>query len=110
MAYLSPTIAAKRASSAASGAGDDLSSIGGACGTWSRSTREPIVDRLAETFGGYRHNRDRCRTQCVECTQVREQIGGSFDEIASCREVENFLRRLAACRNFFTEREQNLSG
>ena len=41
---------------------------------------------------------------------MREQIGGSFDQVASCRKVENFLRRLAACRNFFTEREQNFSG
>ena len=49
---------------------------------------EPIVDGLAQARARDRHDRDGRGACGIEGPQVREKIGGGFDEIPALREVQ----------------------
>src|SRR5262245_14767085 len=74
-----------------------------------RCATKTVVDSLAETLVGNRHYRDAYGTGAVERAQVREQAGGSLDEIAGGRQVEDFQGALAARGKRCAEGKQRLT-
>ena len=58
-----------------------------------RGAAEPVVDRFAEPVMRDRHDRDGLRAGGIERAQMREQIGGRFDQIAARREVQDLHRQ-----------------
>ena len=48
-----------------------------------RRRAQTIVDRLAQPFVRHRHHRNRRRARGIQRAQMREQIGGRFDEVGA---------------------------
>ena len=57
----------------------------------SGGARQPVVDRLAQTFKRDRRDRDAIEAKCVELVQKVEKIRRCFREIAACREIQHIF-------------------
>src|SRR5665647_1374970 len=98
MAYLSPTMAAKRGSSSGAGARRSCSFIASPsstlCVSWRGGARQPVVDRLAEAVMRHAHHRYGLGAGGIERTQMRKQIGGRLDQIGARRQIERGAGKL----------------
>src|SRR5262245_6540415 len=91
IAYLSPTMAAKRDRRSGEGARRSCSFILSTVSlrSWRRGALEAIVDRLAQAVMRHLHDRDALGAGSVERAQMREKIGSSLDEVPARRQVEH---------------------
>src|SRR5262245_14281593 len=105
MAYLSPTMAAKRDNRSGEGVRRNCSFI-----HWlslSRRCRavEAIVDRLAQAVMRHLHYRDALRTGSVERAQMREQVGCGLYQVPAWRQIKHWTGKIRRR----TESEQGLA-
>src|SRR5262245_7549726 len=68
----------------------------GRSGSWRGGARQSVVDRLAQAVARDRHHGDAGDAGAVERAQVRKQVGGRLDEVATRREVERGRGALGA--------------
>src|SRR5258707_10456322 len=98
-AYLSPTIAPKRAiSSGESGGADGWTIfIFVSCTSLfpaNRGAAQPIVDGFAEPVTRHRHDRDGARALRIERAKITEKIGGGLIDIAMRGQIHHCGRRV----------------
>src|SRR5882757_4213565 len=110
-AYLSPTIARKRAiSSGGSGGTDGWTIFIAVCCFHSlpsdRGAAQPVVDRFAEPVMRHRHHRDRARAPGIERAKITEKIGGSLNEIAARGQIHHGSHRVNSHNRIRPKRQQ----
>src|ERR1022692_3279333 len=93
-AYLSPTIARKRAISSLDSSGADGWTIFILVSCVSslphRGAAQPVVDRFAEPVMRHRHDRDGARAPGVERAKIAEKVGGRFRKIAAGGQIHHY--------------------
>src|SRR5690242_20526008 len=88
MAYLSPTMAAKRGSRSGEGARRNCSFIHWLSSSRCRGAPEAIVDCLAQAVMRHLHYRDALRTGSIQHAQMREKVCSGLDQVAARRQIE----------------------
>src|SRR6202035_3928451 len=88
-AYLSPTIARKRAISSLDSGGVDGWTIFISSFPLHRGAAQPVVDRFAEAVMRHRHDGDGARAAQVERAKIAEKIGGGLIEIAARGQIHH---------------------
>src|SRR6202163_3305823 len=113
-AYLSPTMARKRAiNSGESGGAEGWTMFILVSCSYSfpryRSAAQPVVDRLSEPVMRHRHHRDAARAPGVEGAKIAEKIGGGLGEIAAGGQIHDRGRRVNSRYCICPKRQQRLS-
>src|SRR6476469_2519570 len=123
-AYLSPTMARKRAissgeSSGATAAGLTIFMVAArlllssfllrTSAAADRGAAEPVVDSLAQAVIWHRHHGDAAGAFGVEATKVTEKIGGCFRQIAAHRKIHHRDRGFRPCCRLRAERQQRFA-
>src|ERR1700688_2165289 len=113
-AYLSPTIARKRAISSGESGGADGWTIFIFVSCTSlfpphRGAAQPIIDGFTEPVMRHRHDRDGARALGVERAKIAEKIGGGLIEIAMRGQIHHRGGRVKPRYRIRPKRQQRLA-
>src|ERR1700682_2088043 len=114
-AYLSPTMARKRAiNSGESGGAEGWTMFILVSCSYSfpryRGAAQPVVDRLSEPVMRHRHHRDAARALGVEGAKIAEKIGGGLGKIGAGGQIHDRGRAVCPRPRGGTECQQRLAG